>query len=236
MDPESGGSSSIDFSSCSIRDVCDKIPYLGSCLKEPGTQKNDLIAVCGNGIREGNEECDCGGKEGCLDNKCCTADCKLTPGSTCSDNNDVCCRGCKTIAADDRQVCRVAASTCQEDTFCDGFARGCPNPVNKPDGEVCEEGATCASGVCTSRDMQCSIFGRHLNITQSCKYTGRSCSILCQGPDQCVDMNASFLDGTKCGEKGFCYAGMCSEMHSQANSKVIMKVFASMVAIGVGLL
>jgi hypothetical protein len=67
-------------------------------------------------------------------------------------------------------------------------------------------------------------------------------------------MNASFLDGTKCGEKGYCYAGMCSEMHSQANSNgkpfnhidhlavpiswttIIMKAAVSIVAIAVGFL
>lgn len=219
MDPENGGIDAVDFSMCSIKDICDKVPYIGTCLKDPGAYKKDLIAVCGNGIREGDEECDCGGEAGCKDNRCCTKDCKYTSGSKCNDSNDVCCRDCQLITPESKQVCRIATSSCQEDAFCDGKTATCPAVVTKADGETCGDGLQCASGICTSRDLQCSIFGRHLNVTTSCKYTKRSCTILCQGPDQCVDMNANFIDGTACGEKGYCYQGMCSEFGSYAPSK-----------------
>jgi hypothetical protein len=101
--------------------------------------------------------------------------------------------------------------------ICDGKSAGCPESRFEKDGASCDGGNKCASGVCTGRDTQCQIFGRHLNITQACPYSKRSCSVICQGIDQCVDMNANYIDGTPCGENGFCYNGMCSEFGNSAN-------------------
>lgn len=219
MDALSGGFGALEFSSCSIKDVCDKLPYLGSCIKEQPEMGTDLRAVCGNGIREGNEECDCGTAEQCSKTKCCTPDCKLTAGSQCYDENDRCCRDCQVISSESREVCRVSSSFCLEDSYCDGVSSSCPASKMKADGISCsDEGGRCAFGICTSRNAQCGIFGRHLNLTESCQYTKRSCSVICQGPDQCVDMNANYIDGTPCGDKGFCYGGMCSEFGSGAPS------------------
>lgn len=221
MEPENGGLDAMQFSTCTINDVCDKLPYLGHCLKDQGSvTKNDLIAVCGNGIKEGNEECDCGGAAACASNSCCTADCKLKGNAQCSDGNDLCCRDCQIISADSMQVCRPSASMCQKDVLCDGIVATCLPFQNEADGKSCDDSTSnkCASGICTGRDTQCSIFGRHLNITQACPYTKRSCSMICLGTnEQCVDMNAYYIDGSPCGEKGYCYNGICSEVVSTAN-------------------
>lgn len=225
MEPEEGGLDATVFSSCTIKDVCDKLPYLGNCLKEQGLTQQDLIAVCGNGIKEGAEECDCGGWEACQGNPCCTADCKLKANATCSDSNDLCCRDCQVVPAEAKQVCRVGALVCQKDAYCDGIDATCPETQNNADGAVCNgNGDKCASGICTSRDAQCAVFGRHLNITEACPYTKRSCGIICNGNDQCVDMNANFLDGTPCGQKGYCMAGMCSEFGSAASPQGMILV------------
>lgn len=218
MKSEESGLDATVFSSCTIKDVCDKLPYLGSCLKEQGIPQKDLLAICGNGIKEGNEECDCGGWEACQNNPCCTADCKLKANATCSDSNDLCCRNCQVVTAEAKQVCRVGTSICQKDAYCDGVDASCPETQNNADGATCNgNGDKCASGVCTSRDTQCAIFGRHLNITEACPYTKRSCGIICSGNDQCIDMNAHFLDGTPCGQNGYCMGGMCSEFGSSAS-------------------
>ncbi|PJF17570.1 hypothetical protein PSACC_02623 [Paramicrosporidium saccamoebae] len=81
MNPESGGLNVKQFSACSIQDVCKKIPVLAPCLKEPGTFKTLTKAMCGDGIRDEGEECDCGGPEKCRGNPCCTEDCKLKNGA-----------------------------------------------------------------------------------------------------------------------------------------------------------
>ena len=39
--------------------------------------------VCGNGIWEPPEQCDCGGAVACTNNTCCNADCTLKAGKAC---------------------------------------------------------------------------------------------------------------------------------------------------------
>ena len=229
MDAQSGGFGTLEFSSCTIKDICDKLPYLGTCIKDQAEKIPDLISVCGNGIREGEEECDCGSAEECAKSKCCLPTCKLKPNAKCADENDTCCRDCEFAAASAKEVCRVASSSCQEDTICDGKSGACPKTIVKADGVSCSVDGKCASGVCTSRNAQCSIFGRHLNVTQSCLYTTRSCSVICQGPEQCLDLNANYIDGTPCGEKGFCYLGMCTEFGSDAVTGIHKKYFPRLI-------
>lgn len=83
MNPESGGLNVKDFSPCTQKDVCDKISILASCLKQPGSKQLIKGSVCGNGIKEEGEECDCGTAAECRSDPCCTKDCKLKPNSQC---------------------------------------------------------------------------------------------------------------------------------------------------------
>ena len=246
----------LTFSACTVQDVCGKLSYIGSCLVEEGgflrqshfvglskmnglrrgeaearssrQKMPNLIAVCGNGIKEGDEECDCGDE--CEDDKCCGPDCKLRAGSSCSDKNDPCCRSCQLIAESENYVCNGsstegASSSCRLESYCNGESASCPLAPQKPDGTPCGKTrlvndltGICSSGVCTSRDEQCAVFGRHMHLTSSCPYTRRSCSIICQGQSECVDLRANYVDGTKCGHSGSCSSGMCSEFGSSASS------------------
>ncbi|KAF9434557.1 Disintegrin and metalloproteinase domain-containing protein 9 [Entomortierella beljakovae] len=50
------------------------------------TSNNHALTVCGNGIVEHGEECDCGSPEECAKDPCCNAKtCKLAPGAQCRD-------------------------------------------------------------------------------------------------------------------------------------------------------
>lgn len=217
MSPESGGMNVSGFSDCSKNDICRKMPVLGSCLKEPGTFKSVGKGICGDGIRDEGEECDCGGEEGCRGNPCCTADCKLKPMAQCDDKTDRCCRNCKLIPGEEKKQCSLKSGYCTQPSTCDGRNRDCPKPKTLPDGTKCPDGSQCASGMCTTRDEQCKAIGQRIGLTKSCPATGSSCRMICAGDldnpmfTTCTAIDADFVDGTPCGFKGFCYKGQCSE-------------------------
>lgn len=214
MNPESGGLNVKEFSPCALKDVCQKIPVLAPCLKEPGTFKTITKGMCGDGIRDEGEECDCGGPEKCRGNPCCTEDCKLKRGAVCSDNNDRCCKNCQIIPLSANHICIPSKGICQKPSICDGISRDCPKVKYALDGTVCDtEDGKCASGLCTSRSKQCAAVGTRLGLTEDCPYEFGSCSIVCKSStgSGCVMLDATFINGTPCGYNGKCYSGVCSE-------------------------
>lgn len=219
MSPESGGMNVSGFSDCSKNDICRKMTVLGSCLKDPGTFKTIGKGQCGDGIRDEGEECDCGGEEGCRGNKCCTPDCKLRTGAACDDQTDKCCRSCQLIPGSEKKQCSMKTGFCSQLAVCNGKSRDCPKVKNLPDGTKCgPNGNQCASGQCTTRDEQCRAVGQRLGLTKACPATASSCRMICSGEDSrnalfatCTVIDADFIDGTRCGFKGLCYKGQCSE-------------------------
>ena len=218
MSPESGGRNVTVFSPCSYREICQKMPILASkCLNDPGTMRtiNDG-GVCGDGIKDPGEECDCG--DNCNKDECCTPQCKLRANAQCSDANDKCCNKCKFAPAG--KVCRVALDKCQRDAVCDGKKPECPKSEFMSDLQECTvdfedapyDRGQCASGTCTNRDVQCLALGKRLGITGQCTFFPNTCKVTCAREDgSCISVDASFLDGTRCGENGVCSGGICSE-------------------------
>lgn len=67
---------------------------MGSCLMAPDALKLVSSGICGNGVKEGGEECDCGPADSptCTNNICCDgATCKLKANMKCDPLNDMCC-------------------------------------------------------------------------------------------------------------------------------------------------
>lgn len=255
MNPESGGLNVKEFSPCAQSDICYKMNILGKCLQgntieilrlkykfvnecnlfpflflflflDPGKYKTIKKAVCGNGILEEGEECDCGSEEDCKKSPCCTSGCKLKQNAECSDENHACCNNCKIRSEKETFKCFSSKTKCQTDSICDGIRATCPNSIKASDGSVCElDGGKCASGVCTSRDLQCRAVGKRLGITKACRSTPNTCQVICEdgssnsnnnhqglfSSSSCVAMSAYFMDGTPCGTSGVCSEGKCSE-------------------------
>ncbi|KAI9477548.1 Metallo-peptidase family M12B Reprolysin-like-domain-containing protein [Coemansia mojavensis] len=202
-----------DFSPCSVRAMC-KIISAASCLQEPGSRTALSAGMCGNGIKEEGEECDCGTSEECKNDPCCdAATCRLKPGAQCADSNDLCCSNCSIRAKG--AVCRQKYSDCDISEICDGTSPECPADKHIPDGTSCGSGdLKCASGQCTSRDAQCLARGGAEGLTKRCtlNMAGDLCDFQCAHPSNalgCVFMSGSFIDGTECGFHARCKDGKC---------------------------
>ncbi|KAF9582642.1 hypothetical protein BGW38_010939 [Lunasporangiospora selenospora] len=210
------------FSSCSIRTICRSVggPE-GQCLKPPGTRSVQSLGmnICGNGLKEEGEECDCGSPAECAKDPCCDgATCKLKNGSVCDDLSDGCCQGCKFKTAG--AVCRPAASGCDIEEVCSGTSAECPKDVRVADTTPCKgtgsyanvTGLQCANGVCTSRDTQCKQQDRP-GISRQCG-SSSTCELTCNDPSNspmtCIQIpGVYFIDGSPCGVGGTCEAGKC---------------------------
>ncbi|KAG0208087.1 hypothetical protein BGX33_006484 [Mortierella sp. NVP41] len=208
------------FSPCSIRAICGTIQSSsGQCLKPPGTRQTQSSEanICGNGLKEPGEDCDCGSAEDCAKDPCCDGTtCKFKGGAVCDDLNDDCCMNCQLRTAG--HVCRAAISECDMQEVCSGTSATCPPDVRVDNLTPCRgpnntsSGLQCANGVCTSRDLQCQQQDRS-GITKQCG-SSNSCDLLCNDPSggalTCMQIpGAYFLDGTPCGFGGSCSSGSC---------------------------
>ena len=130
------------LSKCSLRKIGREIPAW--CFVD----RTKLRTFCGNGLVEGDEQCDAGtfglhGKD-----KCCTSDCNFQDGANCSDSNHECCENCR-IAPKGRQCWSPGYSySCKNDSQCTGNTLYCPEGKTKPDGELCGFHHTCFGGEC----------------------------------------------------------------------------------------
>ncbi|CAH1796798.1 unnamed protein product [Owenia fusiformis] len=115
--------------------------------------------VCGNAIKEADEECDCGTAQECpTTDPCCeVGTCKLKASSQCGGGE--CCSNC--TYSMQGTLCRAANGECDLNETCSGNSGECPTDVEKIDGTLCyNDTAYCYRGSCMSRDAQCkNIFG-----------------------------------------------------------------------------
>ncbi|XP_063214995.1 disintegrin and metalloproteinase domain-containing protein 2-like [Chroicocephalus ridibundus] len=158
-----GSSGAKAFSNCSIEDFETFLRHGGgACLFHPPRLTGlsyRRAPVCGNGVVEPGEQCDCGAAEACLKDKCCTKTCRFKPGAECS--SGLCCSGCQFKRKN--SPCRPAADAqCDLAEFCNGSSASCPPDLYVQDGHGCEHGTGyCYKGRCRSPDLQCrQLYGR----------------------------------------------------------------------------
>ncbi|KAL6092062.1 hypothetical protein STEG23_011619, partial [Scotinomys teguina] len=149
------------FSNCSMEDFSNFISSQNSqCLQnQPRLQPTYKAEVCGNGVLEGQEVCDCG-PMGCGDNPpCCDPKtCRLTQGSACA--GGPCCDRCQVKTKG--QVCRSASGECDLTEYCNGTSAVCEEDFFVQDGHPCADNQwICVNGSCQDGTKQCrDIFGR----------------------------------------------------------------------------
>ena len=182
------------WSTCSKETYDETIQHF-DCLRTGAT------AVCGNGIVDTGEECDCG-PDGCdgVDPCCDGATCRLTAGSECSETQG-CCTSCRVVAAG--TTCRASTGFCDIAETCSGTSAECPADEAKPLGTACVEDngdkGACWGTTCENRERSCQRWSseRHggASASDSCRFSvegvgpmnGPFTDTHCTGPLVCFD-------------------------------------------------
>ncbi|XP_035247507.1 zinc metalloproteinase-disintegrin-like crotastatin [Anguilla anguilla] len=182
------------FSNCSAQGyeafVLSRVP---PCLFD----KPDIVlasdSLCGNGVVERGEECDCGIEKEC---PCCDAStCTLTEGSECATGE--CCKNCR--FASPLTECRSRRDECDLAEFCTGRSAQCPQDVFSQNGIPCKgRQGYCRDGRCPLLADQCvktwgdtARVGRYFCYEQNiqgtyygfCNRTGREEYVPCKEKD-----------------------------------------------------
>ncbi|XP_059488590.1 disintegrin and metalloproteinase domain-containing protein 10 [Neocloeon triangulifer] len=174
------------FSPCSLDSISPvlaaKARSSRGCFTEPQT------AICGNGVVEPGEDCDCGWESDCRDSCCFPMSsnprpneppCRLTPKSSCSPSQGPCCTSECQLKYGDK--CRDD-NGCRDASYCDGRGPACPPSTNKPNKTVCNEEFVCFMGECTG--SICLAYG-----LESCQCIPgprdpptKACELCCKSP------------------------------------------------------
>ncbi|XP_004475183.2 disintegrin and metalloproteinase domain-containing protein 18 isoform X2 [Dasypus novemcinctus] len=152
------------FSNCSIHDYTYFISkFEPKCLEDPSNlqplYKNK--PVCGNGILEPNEECDCGSEEDCQFKKCCDYNtCKLKGSVKCG--SGACCTSKCEISTAGTPCRKSIDQECDFTEYCNGNSSNCVPDTYAMNGHSCKLGtAYCYNGQCQTTDNQCAkVFGK----------------------------------------------------------------------------
>ncbi|KAG8512509.1 A disintegrin and metallopeptidase domain 3, partial [Galemys pyrenaicus] len=159
MNPEAIHSHGVKFfSSCSVDEfkrVVSQPEF--ECLQKETFSTEDFqvkSSICGNGILEPREQCDCGPVENCSHKKCCNPeDCTLIGLAECG--SGTCCDVKTCLISPRGRVCRKSVDPCDFTEFCNGLSEFCVADMKSFDLEPCEnETAYCyvakvSSNLCT---------------------------------------------------------------------------------------
>ncbi|KAL6039019.1 hypothetical protein STEG23_007149, partial [Scotinomys teguina] len=148
-----------EFSTCSLDDfkslsVSKNLECLRDWPVERRTRRKPR-RICGNGIVEGKEQCDCGTTQNCTHKDCCDPLlCRLKPNAICG-SGACCTKKCKIKAIN--SLCRKKRDECDFAEYCDGTSPFCVPDTYARNGEFCDSGgAFCYEGVCRNTDQQCT--------------------------------------------------------------------------------
>ncbi|XP_012672793.2 disintegrin and metalloproteinase domain-containing protein 8 isoform X2 [Clupea harengus] len=176
------------FSDCSLNQLSEFLnsPALSCLLDRPGPDSLYGGAVCGNGMVDTGEECDCGSVKECK-NRCCDAStCRLTAGAQCAEGR--CCEDCQ--IKQPGSVCREADHDCDLAEYCTGASGVCPEDSFKMNGAECNYGVGyCYNGQCPSPDGHCK------------KLWGSGA----RSPPECFNLNMKGEEDGHCGRSGRAY-------------------------------
>ncbi|XP_006253384.1 disintegrin and metalloproteinase domain-containing protein 5 isoform X2 [Rattus norvegicus] len=156
-----------DFSTCSL----DDFKYLSTqdleCLQDLPMERQKKKPsrprrICGNGILEMNEQCDCGTLKNCTHKKCCDPmSCRLKSKAVCG-SGECCGQDCKVKPVN--VLCRKSKNECDFEEYCNGNDAYCVPDTFARNGQYCDSGqAFCYSGLCMTSNNQCmNLLGKYV--------------------------------------------------------------------------
>ncbi|XP_013363169.1 PREDICTED: disintegrin and metalloproteinase domain-containing protein 18-like isoform X2 [Chinchilla lanigera] len=160
MNPEAIHSSGVKlFSSCSMDEFKQIVSQPGlECLQNQTVPKvvyESKNAVCGNGVVELHEQCDCGQSSFCAHTKCCKPEaCTLIGTAECGSGQ--CCHPDSCSILERASLCRKSTDPCDFPEFCDGISEFCVPDTKAADFEPCSNStAYCYKGRCRDTDLLC---------------------------------------------------------------------------------
>ncbi|XP_065661580.1 zinc metalloproteinase-disintegrin-like atrolysin-A isoform X1 [Hydra vulgaris] len=179
------------FSECSVRYFNAFISSgKGACLYDypVGWVKPP---ICGNGIIEKGEECDCGSRKNCafFGNCCHPVTCTLHKNATCASGG--CCHKCQFQPRG--TTCRKKSKECDLPEYCNGESNTCPKDVYIQDSYSCGAGkGFCKKGVCLTHKRQCvDLFGA--NVSSGDAYCYKQLNIKGSDAGHCGVSSNKFL-------------------------------------------
>ncbi|XP_063714597.1 disintegrin and metalloproteinase domain-containing protein 11-like isoform X2 [Symsagittifera roscoffensis] len=152
---------------------CSKNEYLqlvtsgrGFCLFDSISKSMDggvnhnhqqRLGLCGNGLMDPGEECDCGTQLECAltGHSSCCSQCMLTASAQCG-SGECCNSQCRLRS--NGSVCREQMGQCDVEERCDGHSPLCPPNTYKIDASPCNHQQDfCLKGECLTKDQQCQL-------------------------------------------------------------------------------
>ncbi|XP_040309126.1 A disintegrin and metallopeptidase domain 3-like isoform X4 [Herpailurus yagouaroundi] len=153
------------FSSCSMNEFNRMVSQPEfECLQSQIVSElsyQNKNTLCGNGILEPPEECDCGRSQPCKFEKCCdTEHCTLIEPAECG--TGPCCDKNTCLLSVKGTICRQSQDLCDFPEFCNGTSEFCVPDVISADLQPCNNNtAYCFQGICQDTDRQCAeLFGK----------------------------------------------------------------------------
>uniref|UniRef100_A0A183C042 Peptidase M12B domain-containing protein n=1 Tax=Globodera pallida TaxID=36090 RepID=A0A183C042_GLOPA len=202
------------FSPCSVRAIHRVLYSLAHrCFVE------ERRALCGNGILEAGEQCDCGAQIGGTGpagegDRCCTADCRLKPSALCSPRHSECCTNNCTFMERGRLCQGRSEEMCKDESRCSGISDKCPPPNPLADGTVCPDEGKCRAGECISF---CASLAADLSPCL-CEGDENACRRCCRSRQHIGSGSGGAADGGHCApvrpfrwlpEGSMCVHGQC---------------------------
>ncbi|MBZ3886767.1 Disintegrin and metalloproteinase domain-containing protein 9 [Sciurus carolinensis] len=149
-----------DFSTCSV----DDFKYLASkhgltCLEsnpfDVPVRVEAQRKICGNGLIEEGEQCDCGTSMNCTHKACCDPTACILKGNSECGSGECCSQACKLKPAN--ILCRKSFDKdCDFQEYCNGKEAYCVANTFARTGQPCGSGTGfCFEGFCRTFDRQC---------------------------------------------------------------------------------